>query len=194
MNKYLILNFSKKVGHTNTRTQHPEKTVRGNVILTVSEDFIDRFNVPIFVDKITPLVKVQRTFRTLKSGKVVERPEHYKQARQRKGERLVEIKKRKIGTISLTNNFLFERNYLRFPQFFNFWMIDNSLFQILSNAPDFERLTFSVNGGKNCEIIGEQTDYGKVTLSRTLIEGESPHHRIWGEVVFLSHPRTRDLI
>lgn len=145
MNKYLILNFSKKVGHTRTRTPHPEKTVRGNLVLTVREDFISRFNVPMFKEEIPIIHKVKGSTYRKKTGTLTTLPEFYRSAKKRKGEKLIEIRKLKANAPTLLGQFTFERHYLRFPAFFNQWMIDNALNEIIGAAPDIEKLRFTLS-------------------------------------------------
>jgi hypothetical protein len=186
MYKYIILNFSKNVGHTNTRIPHTATTARGNLVLTVEEDFIDRFNVPVFLDKVPFVQKRSSTTFTNARGTKVFRSAGYHKPKSRKGEKLVEIQKKTANSDFLNPLFLPKKYYLRFPRFFNQWMIDNALFQIIGNAPDIERLRYRINGKKILEIEGEETDYGSVTISRQLIAAKKPHHSMWGEVCYMA--------
>lgn len=183
--KYIILHFSRKVGHTKTRIPHPEKTVRGNLVLTVTSDFIDRFNVPKSLN-IFPLISEVKEFQFVnKNGRTIRRG-FVRKLKPRKGEKLVEIRKLRPSASNLAPQFAIERHYLRFPDFFNRWMIDNALYEICSQSPDFERLRFYINGGRMFEIIGEQTGYGAVSIESNLRDGDTPHHSRWGEVTLIA--------
>ena len=183
---YLILNYRKTIGRTKTRNPRPETTVRGNVILTVETDFIIRFNVQIFSEHATPVQKQSSFIYDRGKKRNIYSPEAYRKARFNRGAFLVEISKKTSSSTVLSPTFLPKKHYLRFPKFFNTWMIDNALFQILKDASDFEDLRFSVNSGRIREIFGEETNYGTVTLSRTFIEGKTPENRSWGENCFIA--------
>jgi hypothetical protein len=185
MYKCLILNYSKKIGKSDTKKVHSEETISGNVVLTVTEEFINRFNVSVYVD-LFPFIQERESYTyTRKDGKLINYGKNTRKARLRRGELLVEINRIKNGADILDPRFSIEREYIRFPIFFNRWMIDNALYQILKNATDFEKLRFKVNGGESYEIIGDETGYGSVKLSTTMIKGEQPYHHKWGENTFL---------
>lgn len=158
--------------------------------MTVQEQFVERFNVPLFVNVVPQINRVKEYQYQNVRGKTISSAQSFRKARSRKGERLVEIQKQTREIIQVNSQRVFERHYLRFPEFFNRWMIDNALFEMLQYAPDFEQLRLCIDGGGINEIYGEKTDYGEVYLSKTLIAAEKPYHRKWGEVVYIDLPKT----
>jgi hypothetical protein len=188
---FLIFNYSKPIGRTKNKSNQTRTIVRGNVVIRVEESFIDRFNVPIFTEEFPLMAEVKSSLRNYQGKGIVELPRYYRKLKPRTDGYLVEIKKRTTTDI-LSPQFLPKRYYLRFPDFFSTWLIDNALFQTLGNATDFDKLIFSVGNGENREIVGEETGYGTVKISTSLIQGEKPYYSGWGETVLICMKTTKE--
>lgn len=184
--KYLVFNYSKKIGRYRTRNGITPKTVRGNAIITVPKYFIDRFNVTTFLDAAPAAVTIPKSLRQLKNNTIVERSEHKRMQRISKRGIQVSLFREMPGLQTIDGRPILERHSILFPFFFNFWMVDNAVFQIIEKARDAEKIRFSINGSGQHEALGEATDYGTVTLAKTLIKGDSPSHNAWGENCLMS--------
>jgi hypothetical protein len=190
---FLLFNYSKTLGKKRRSQFYPkqvEREVKGNVLLTVPNSYITDFKITKFLPYFPPMGDWSESERYYTSPlglkKKTKVREHTKQIKQTAKGIPVTLRKLKPGSPFLTPEFEIKSYYFRFPKFFNLSMIDQAISKILENENQKDRFYFFLKG-KRHNIIGEETGWGTVTLSKTLIKGTDHPSKYWGDITIIKH-------
>jgi hypothetical protein len=147
----------------------PKKTVKGNVILFVSERTIDKFNIPIYTGDIPMHRNIPDCTRTLQDGGVVNISGY--QAKKRNQEQSARKIKILYGHSFKTYDGSIDHYLINFPWFFNLSMIRDSLFVMFKANAEGTRFMALPSRRKRDIYIGNKDGVSVALGSGKLIQG-----------------------
>jgi hypothetical protein len=157
----------------------PQKTVKGNVILFISERTIDKFNIPVFKGDIPLLIK-KKSFIRNTPNKI---PHNHKESEVSKKTVNKTAKKVKIlyGYNPKSYDNSTDHYLINFPYFFNISMIRDSLFLMFTKNKEGTRFMCLPSQKKRDIFIGNK-DMVNVSLGNgKLIQGMNIDDAKFGE-------------
>lgn len=186
--KFLLINYSKTLGKYNrvVYPKQPEKTIKGNVLITVPQSYVDEFNIPSqYVKNYSNFFTEYKEFerRYVRENLITQTRvrSHNKKLKVTKKGKLAVLKKLKTGSGFISPQFSLESYSFRFPNFFNKSMIDQCLFSITQNYSKQERLFLKI-GDTISPLLGEETGWGSAILSSGFIEEIDHPSKLWGKI------------
>jgi hypothetical protein len=167
----------------------PQKTVKGNVILFISERTIDKFNIPVFKGEVPMVIDRSQTTRTLENKKTVN-VSSYQVIKQGLNKNIRQIKilygynpKSYSGSV--------DYYLINFPYFFNLSMIRDSLFLMFNKNKEGTRFMCLPSQKKRDIFIGNK-DMVNVSLGNgKLIQGMNIDDAKFGECTIVDNPVRR---
>jgi hypothetical protein len=168
----------------------PQKTVKGNVILFISERTIDKFNIPVFNGEVPSLIQRKESVR-----RGVNKREHTLKSNSFPKQVLRTVRQVKIlyGYNPKSYDNSTDHYLINFPYFFNISMIRDSLFLMFTTNKESTRFMCLPSQRKRDIFIGNK-DMVNVSLgSGKLIQGVNIDNSNFSEctVVEKSTPKKR---
>lgn len=167
----------------------PQKTVKGNVILFISERTIDKFNIPVFNGDV-PLQVKKQSFTRNTPNKI---PHKHKESEVSK--KIVSKTARKIKILYGYNPKSYDNStdhyLINFPYFFNISMIRDSLFLMFTANKEGTRF-MSLPSQKKRDIFIGNKDMVNVALgSGKLIQGLNIDDASFGACTIVGNPKRK---
>ena len=182
------LTFTKEI-NTRAHSLSPKKTVKGNVILFISERTIDKFNIPVFKGEVPMSITRKETTRTLQDKKSVN-VSSYQFIKQGLNKNIRQVKIL-YGYNPKSYDNSTDHYLINFPYFFNISMIRDSLFLMFNKNKEGTRFMVLPSQKKRDIFIGNK-DMVNVSLgSGKLVQGMNIDDAKFGECTIVDNPVRR---
>lgn len=194
MVKPVLLTYTKK---RRNRKLQSEVKVTGNVVLMVDDETVQEFNIPVANINLALERKVKNYNCERLSGKLIEVSSHVRLNTGTKDNYNVARIYRQPETHYKENH------AIRFPYFFNVWMIQSAMGSMLQNFSLQERVRIKPDNRGGKRVFRTSTDYTEYMDSiwgkARVVQSPAPTHNAdkapWGEMVIvhpvISKPRAR---